>query len=291
MDLKLLLSFSIPTSNRKLTRHSVFWQNGAGILINHPDFWNTIAHNVLIYNSDIVSLSSHHTHLENGEAVPTDALLCGTGWSSTLSFFSQDLLAQLGLPHSLSHSPSSNNEKEWAKLEQEADKKVLTRFPMLANPPPHYHKIPFTTPYRLYNAIAPLNDPSIAFVGHVMVANYFRLAEVQAIWATAYLDSHLPLPPLHERKGQIAEFVAWCRRRYLSNGEKGNWMAFEQAGYTDKLLAEVGLKSHRKTWWRDFWAPARPEDFRGLKEEYAKLYGGAGAGRIGEGPVVSTPLL
>ena len=67
----------------------------------------------------------------------------------------------------------------------------------------------------------------MAFVGHVMVTNYFRLVEVQAIWATAYLDKRLALPPLHERKRKIAEFVAWCRRRYPSNDEKANWMVFE----------------------------------------------------------------
>ena len=54
MDLKLLLFFSIPNSNRKLTRHSAFWQNGAGILINHLDFWSTIAHNMHIYNFDLI---------------------------------------------------------------------------------------------------------------------------------------------------------------------------------------------------------------------------------------------
>ena len=255
-------------------KNSVFWHNGTGILINIPDFWHTIAPNVRIYNSDIVSLSRHHVHLGKGVSLPSDVIFCGTGWSSTLSFFTQETLAKLDLPHSISHNQSSEDEKEWALLEQKADQKVLTRFPMLANPPPHYHKIPKTTPYRLYKSIAPLSDHSIAFVGHVMVANYFRLAEVQAIWATAYLDERLTLPSIHTRKKQIAEFVAWCRRRYLSNGEKGNWMAFEQAGYTDDLLAEVGLKSHRKAWWKDFWAPARPEDFGGLRDEYVRMYGG-----------------
>lgn len=123
-------------------------------------------------------------------------------------FFSEDLLAQIGLPYSLSDSPSSPDEKERVQLEQEADKKVLSRFPMLANPPLHYYKTSHTTPYRLYDSIAPLKDPSIAFVGHVMVANYFRLAEFQAIWATAYLENRLTLSPLREKKKQTAEFVA-----------------------------------------------------------------------------------
>lgn len=60
--------------------------------------------------------------------------------------------------------------------------------------------------------------------------------EVQAIWATAYPDQRLALPSLKRRRTQIATFVAWDRRRYLSNGEKGNWIIFEDAGYVDRLL-------------------------------------------------------
>ena len=40
-------------------------------------------------------------------------------------------------------------------------------------------------------------------------------------------------------------------------------MACEQAGYSDKLLTELGLKSHFKAWRRDFWTLARPEDLKG----------------------------
>ena len=125
--------------------------------------------NVRIHHSDILSLSNHHVHLKNGEAAPTDVLY-GIGKSSTLSFFFQDLVAEFGLPHSLPHDSSSADEKEWAHLEQETDDKVFTLFPLLANLPPHYPWIPITSIFRLYNAIAPLNGHSIAFIGHVMVA-------------------------------------------------------------------------------------------------------------------------
>lgn len=51
-------------------------------------------------------------------------------------------------------------------------------------------------------------------------------------------------------------------------------MAFEQADYTNKLLAEVRLRTHRKAWWMDFWAPARQEDSMGLRKEHVRLDGG-----------------
>lgn len=70
--------------------------------------------------------------------------------------------------------------------------------------------------------IAPLNFDSFAFVGHVLIESYFRAAESQAIWATAYLDKLLVMPSIEERQTEIALLVAWCHRRCLSKGEKGN---------------------------------------------------------------------
>ena len=51
-------------------------------------------------------------------------------------------------------------------------------------------------------------------------------------------------------------------------------MAFEQAGYTDKLLAEVGIKTHRKAWGMNPWKLIRLEALLSLREEYVRLYGG-----------------
>jgi len=177
--------------------------------------------------------------------IPTDVLLCGTGWSSSLDIFDPKLLYSLGLPSPLETAPAEDTSK-WSDLEKTADEEILKRFPQLRNPPDHYHRPAETTPYRLYNGIAPLRDDSIVFIGHVVVSNYFRVAECQAIWATAYLDKQLELPPLADREAAVARFRAWCRRRYLSNGEVANYMAFDFLSYTDQLLREVGLSSHRK---------------------------------------------
>lgn len=214
--------------------------------------------------------------LKSGEEVPTDVLLLGTGWVPSLNFFDPDTLARLDLPHDPATEPAESSEK-WARLEKEADQKVVDTFPQLANPPAEYFKKPNpTTPYRLYNGMAPLvdaEDRSIVFIGHVLVANYFRVTEVQAVWATAYLDNKLDLPGLEEREKEVALFTAWCRRRYLSNGEKGNHMVFEMMGYTDKLLEELGLRSHRRGWFWHWFGPGTMADLRGVGEEYVKKYG------------------
>lgn len=210
--------------------------------------------------------------MKNGQEVFSDALLFGTGWTPSLGFFDKDLLVKLDLPYSLENDPIEKADK-WRELEKYADQRVLKHFPMLANPPKHYHKPMSTTPYRLYNGIAPLHDDSIVFLNHVVVGNKFRAAEVQAIWATAYLDKKLSLPSVQEMEADIALVTAWSRRRYLSNGEWGNCMTFETIGYTDKLLEELGFSSHRKDWFSDFFVPCTARDLRGIREEYIVKYG------------------
>lgn len=230
-----------------------------------------ISKNVKIYHDDLHELDKGLVILKSGEQIPTDVLLCGTGWTSSLDFFSPKLLYTLGLPSPLDAAPAEDAEK-WAALERSADEEILKRFPQLKKPPAYGNKPAETTPYRLYNGIAPLRDDSVVFIGHVLLGNYFRGVECQAIWATAYLDKKLTLPTLSDREAQVAHFRAWCRRRYSSNGEVFNQMTFELLGYTDKLLQEVGLSSHRRGWFSDRFSPCTARDLRGLRDEYIAKY-------------------
>jgi hypothetical protein len=258
----------------------IFWQNGTGGLLNQPDFWDTVAQHVEIYEDDILELNGRLVRLKGGDEISTDVLLCGTGFTPSISFFDHDhdLLRVLGLPYRLESEPDEDAAM-WTRLEQEADRRILERFSELANPPAHYEKPILTASYRLYKGIASLHDYSIVFVGHVLVSEYFRAAECQAIWATAYLDQRLSLPSIEDRQAEIANFVSRCRRRCLSNGERGNWMAFDLIGYTDRLLQDVGLSSHRKGWFGDWFAPARAHDLQSLRDEYVAKYGRESTGK------------
>ncbi|KAI4209546.1 MAG: hypothetical protein LQ351_007537 [Letrouitia transgressa] len=252
----------------------LFWQNCAGGLLNRADFWDTIAPNVHVYFDDIVKVEHKLVRLQKGQDIPTDAILCGTGWKTAdFDFFKPQDLVKLGLPHQFSDEPADQLEL-WAQLEKQAEPAIIRNFPVLANQPKHHHKPLHTTPYRLYNGIAPLNDNTIVFVGYFLVGNYFKGAECQAIWATAFLDGKLELPTREERQIEIARLNTWCRKRYLSNGELGNMVVSESNFYTDKLLKEVGLSSHLKGWFNDYFRPGTAQDMAGLKEEYLARYGG-----------------
>jgi hypothetical protein len=255
------------TQTVELTIDSIFWSNDALGLIQHPDFWQTVAENVQIYREDILELDTNVVRLNDGTEVPTDVLLCGTGWSSgSPPFFSREQVARLGLPHPVDQ-PTEDDPK-WAELESEADPKVVAQFPRLAEPPDVYPKPVTRTAYRLYNCMASLQDDSILFLGHIHVANGFRAAECQAIWATAYFDKQVRLPSLVEMEKEVALLTAWCRRRYLNNGQAGNYLHYDLIGYTDKLLGQLGLSCHRKGMWDNLFSPCTAADFKPVKEKY-----------------------
>jgi hypothetical protein len=120
-----------------------------------------------------------------------------------------------------------------------------------------------------------LEDRSIVFIGHIDVGNYFASAECQSMWVIAYLDQKLSLLIAEEQKKDVALFVSWCRRRYLSNGQEGVNMDFKSIGYCDMLLKDLGLSSNRKGWFRDLFAPAWAKDFAGLSTEFRLKFGQA----------------
>ena len=251
-----------------------FWQNGAGGLLNHSDFWETIAPNVHVYLSDIGEVKEKCIRLTTGEDVEADILVCGTGWHpAAFDFFEPEERRRLGLPHPLTDDVPEEADL-WKHLHQQADAEITKDFPMMTKPPDHFHKRASLTPYRLYNGILPLRDDSIAFVGYTIYANYFRGTECQAIYVTAIFDKNIKLPPLETRQAQVAKAIAFCQRRYLSAGNLGNFIPFESNWYTDKLLQDVGLNSHLKGWWWSKWfVPGVARDLAGSKDEYIAKYG------------------
>ncbi|KAE8446489.1 hypothetical protein EG329_011952 [Mollisiaceae sp. DMI_Dod_QoI] len=247
----------------------IFWSNCTGGALHHDDLWPLVAQNVTVYRSTIISLSKKTLTLRNGTTIPCDALLLGTGWKPGLDFFSPSLLLSLDLPHNLSLSPSSETQK-WEVLTSLADKKILKRFPILANPPPHFQRKLDTTPFRLYNCMVPLHDNTILFLNQITGGNKLFVAEAQAMWACAYFSGKITLPSVEEREKRVAEWITWCKRRYLSTGSLGTFAVFDAVGYVDGLLREMGLEGYRKEkgWWKEWTGVFGPRDLGVAWREY-----------------------
>ena len=94
------------------------------------------------------------------------------------------------------------------------------------------------------------------------------------MWMAAYLDGKIDVPSESEMRERVAEMVAWNRRRYLNNGATGIYLHYDMVGYTDRLLAELGISSHlSSSSWTNLIAPCFPRDIRPCKEEFRERYG------------------
>ena len=250
-------------------------------MVQHEDFWDLISQKVNIYRGDLSGTTNDAIILDDGRQVPTDILLCGTGWNANYPFLSPKQAIELGLPH----NPSKDSEEErhiWNNLMDAADQQIKEQYPILANPPSDCKPIGSgtnLTPARLYQGIAPLTDASILFLGRARQSNNFLSAEAQAIWATAYWDGHVTLPPYTQAQEQVAYMNAFSRRRYPSHGVDGINFHTDLIWYSDTLLREAGLSSHRdKGWWEDWDEPFLASDFKDCKDEYIAKYGSKQAG-------------
>ncbi len=251
---------------------SIFWQNDSTGINQRPDFWTTVATKMHVYREDVVRLTEDSVVLEEHELHNVDAIVCATGWRPSYETFFEDSLAQdLGLSVSIDSASSKNKDSGWEAADKAADGVIAQRFPRLLYPPLHHAKVANLSPFRLHRNMLPTNAtkyPGIVFLGHIVVGNNFRAAEVQALWAAAYLSGAMKAPNQAEMERSVALNLAWCRRRYLSKGQLGHWLYYDLVPYTDTLLADIGVRSHRRRGWlRDFVTPCVAADLEGLLEE------------------------
>lgn len=228
--------------------------------------------NVHIHRDKVKFLEKNLVQLCNGGRIDCDAIVCGTGWMPSLQFFDNEELVRLGLPILLDDEPNEVSQR-WERLIRDADQNICSRFPLLANPPDHSHQKAQTSAYRLYQGMAPIQDESILFINHLNTGNKLLAAEVQAMWAVAYFNKHIKLPSYDHMQQYVATWIAFSRRRYLSNGELGNAINFESVTYADALLEELGLSAHKKRWGRHWCEPFRPSDLGRAWAEYLQKHG------------------
>ena len=203
-----------------------------------------------------------------------------------MSFLGSDEAARLGLPLPVSEEKLVTAEKEhWCDLDSQSEVVVYRRWPYLKRIPPFKKRAITTTPYRLYRYTTPIHDHSIAFMGLPLVPNSYHTALIQALFAIACLDGKISLPSPGAMEEDIAFVNAWCRIRYPVHGYKGNVLETEMLSFTDSLLEQLGLSSHRlpeaerktwKGWWADLVEPAFAESYSGILEEYRRKHTRAG---------------
>lgn len=254
----------------------IFWQNDSTGICQRDDFFDTIATKVRVYREDIKSMTATSVELASGDIVDADLVIFATGWTTShprikLGANAEDGGLCLGLTMAYTEHNSTSDD-EWRKMESEAEQEALDRFAILSERPHYYRDTTLSNkaPLRLYKGVLPIKDRSIAFAGQLLCGNNFRIAEVHALYAVAALDGILALPDEEHMKVTIAHTIAWNRLRYLAKGRYGSWIYWDMVPYTDDLLAELGLHSHKHgSWWRNLFAPCFASDLRGLIDEYS----------------------
>ena len=281
-----------------------FWTATSFSILNYPtDFYDLVrSGTVKVHISDIDHLSPHTVHLESEpDPIQTDALICCTGWryKPHTQFYPEDIEKEIGVPYYDPIIEDFANDP----IAMKADEVILTRFPRLRDQPsPNLHyrpmrPIPATNqtkatenvapnrPYRLYRLIAPPTHRfhnSIVFLGAVLCISTTTNMQIQALWATAYLDGKIQglspslASPSFPRKSE--EELLWDatltsrfgRWRYPTGyGARFPDFVSDTVPYWDLLLGDLGLQSKRKGGGlREVYDPYGPEDFSTIVEEW-----------------------
>ncbi len=293
-DVVNLMGYDKHTETKKLRPwNEPFWV-ASGLALNNydTDFLQLVRDGKMkIYVADIDRLSEKTVHLTDGVDLPADTLVCSTGWVQRppIEFLPEGIDASLGLPH---YSAEPN------ELATKADNEVLTRFPRLKNQPFLNSRYkPLTSgpdlkraqapnqPYRLYHFISPpspklLQARNLAFAGAYLSVSTVTIAQLQALWITAYLGRELSV--LDSKPGPSYNDIEWDtvlhsqfgRWRHPASaggyGEKFPDMAFDTLPYVDLLLRDLCLNYHRKggLGWKEWFSPYGQADYIGLVEEW-----------------------
>jgi hypothetical protein len=254
--------------------YSSFW-TGSGIGIHNFDsnLYDLVrAGKIRVHVADVTELEENAVKLSNGKRIETDAVVCATGWKkeSSLKFDGLDAKA-LGIP--------ATPEQE-EKLRQEANKQILSDYPILNNQPVLRYEQPKENPLRNYRFIVPAGQVfkrNLAFAGMVSTVSTANFANAQALWINAYFDDKLKRNPKNQDQVNKdvmlhTQFGKW--RWPCGYGASLPDFAFDALPYIDLLLNDLGLKAHRKTSsMAELVEPYKPRDYKGLTEEWLELYG------------------
>ncbi|OGM41995.1 flavin-binding monooxygenase-like protein [Aspergillus bombycis] len=249
---------------------SPFWVASGLSILNYPtNFFDLVTEGkVRIHIDHITHLTAQTVHLASAGPIPSDTLICATGWQATpnIDFRPSHLPQTLGFPWAEDPIPQS--------VIQQADAEILTRFPRLAIPPPKPHNYtplapdaPATAkhPFRLARfmvppALAPAR--SIAFMGLAMTINTTMLAQAQASGSRPTSPTTSPQP----RGNNAPPFGV---HRYRGGfGKRNPDFVFDAVPYVDLLLRDLGLDYTRKEGGLKWLVPYGVEDYRGLVEEW-----------------------
>ncbi|OJD30960.1 flavin-binding monooxygenase-like family protein [Diplodia corticola] len=209
---------------------SVFWANSGLGVVTLPDFWRRLhSGKINVIRDNLDRIEEDQIVLKSGKKVAADFAVMCTGWGDHFAMFDDATKLQVGLPLFGPAKSRPPADAEWDKLDREAGRAVDAKLPFIASPPglknAHTNQVQPNRRWRLYRRVVPLShavrgDRSLAILGQIHTVQTPLVAEVQSFWAILYLLGELELPDEDTMAREIAEWNAWTRKRYLSQGQK-----------------------------------------------------------------------
>ncbi|KAL6852030.1 hypothetical protein J3F83DRAFT_771831 [Trichoderma novae-zelandiae] len=227
---------------------------------------------ITVHRARITSAQDQTVCLSNGETMPCQALVFGTGWTPEDVLFDPALGLSLGLrkPTALEDADSTGY---WKSLHERADRAILSLLPILKDSPGPRTPDPLT-PCRLYrymlpSSLAAANDRSLVFLGYLISIQTHILSEVSALWAICWLEELVDLGVPKSKEDiddEIAKVNAYSLRKNLSQvPSAGSGIQH----FIDLLMKDMGLRAKRKGGLgvKDVFVPYKSQDYLGIVDE------------------------
>lgn len=125
---------------------------------------------------------------------------------------------------------------------------------------------------QLYRHILHPRIPRLAFAGFNHGFLHVPGVEVATLWLAALLRGDLVLPPVEVMEENIAAVRTWKRQHTLFEPSRACGVNTRFHQYLDVLLADLGLRAHRKTTaLAELVSPYMADDYAGLIAEYERV--------------------
>jgi cation diffusion facilitator CzcD-associated flavoprotein CzcO len=115
--------------------------------------------------------------------------------------------------------------------------------------------------FQLWKQVLPHDVPNLTFGGYN--SSFFSplSAEAAAWWLGAHLAGVLDLPPLEERRAQVAERVRWMEERTDGHHARGTNVIPFSVHQIDETLADIGLDASPAARFAQWFMPVNPSSY------------------------------
>ncbi|EIM86307.1 FAD/NAD-P-binding domain-containing protein [Stereum hirsutum FP-91666 SS1] len=242
------LTARIPLGSPLRNTHSLFWEYRSDDLgAPSSTDWLSLANNSpssgikIISPAKVIGLESQAVLLSDGSKVNADAVVLGTGFSSSWdALFDDETKEELGLTQ---HAPSDEFDTEWDSYQS------LSRPPRVLDADKRWAT-------SIYRGIVPskiIDRRDFAINGSILAANFGYLTEVSSHWISSYFldDPFLKVPSAEDAFKETQRHTAWLRKRFpyevmwANASYSGDLALWSWPQTVDKLLRDMSLRDFR----------------------------------------------